>query len=288
MRIVATAALSLLLASPVLAQSALPEQLSAAQQAFGGKLDTYGYADGGYYTKMTADIGGTWIDASPLMTPDMDAAKLADFTTKTCERSPIAIAAPGPFTLTFTLVAGGGLEVTTTYVYVGGMTFIAQVDPNALLTRLGLIDRLQQSPQSAIFAISGVSGYADMYRPGKDVIVVTSPRTLPRFFARCSSTSPVTTGGGGDASAPNATMVAALNKVFDEQLGTVVDKAKRQEFVDCATKVFEPLSAADLKVLIDSDFNPGPEVSNRLDADYPGIQERARACAEAVQVPSTE
>jgi hypothetical protein len=173
--------------------------------------------------------------------------------------------------------------VPTKYVYLRGTSFAATTDTVAVLTRLGVLDRMNEKPRLAINAMAYANGVFDIYRASPDVMVIAGEGAPARLLARCSGASPIT--GGSEMS---AALAAALSIVFDEQLGSQVDKTKRQVFVDCAIKAFEPVSDADIKILIDSNFKPGDEVQKRMDAAYPGLSDRARECADAVQAPATE
>lgn len=277
MRLIALAAALATLATPALAQTALTDQLLSANQLFAASLDNDGFADGKYYEAMINDIGGSWIEASALMTPDVDPAKLAEYLSTTCDRFPTAITAPAPLTIRMTLVTSK-LQVPTTYVYLGGASFAATSDVVAVLTRTGVLDRMKEMPRIGVNAMSYSNGVFGLFRVSPDVIAITSEMRPPRLLARCSSVTPAVaaqTGPDDDA------FKEAIGKAFDDQFGSNADPSKRQAFIDCAIKVFAPLSADDRKIVIATNFNPPSPDRERIEAGYPGLAAGATACAEA-------
>ena len=274
MRIIGLAAAFALLASPAFAQT-LPEQYDSVRQAFTSGQDRDTLMGGGYYSAIARALEGSWIDMSAF--EPGGAMVFEDFVARTCEMMPIAVSAPAPYTLRMTLVSSNG-NVTTDYIYVGGTSFVGQTDAREHLTRLGLIERMDRSPQAALFAMAAANGPVDLYRPFADTFVITAQRAPARILIRCSATTPAVADAGGS---DDPALRDAIGRAVDIQFGEGADPLKKQAFIDCALPVFSPLSAEDRKIVIETDFNPPSPDRERIEAAYPQVAAGAMACAEA-------
>lgn len=280
MRAIILAALAALAAAPAQGQQ-LTEQIGSAATAFRLGLDNDGLMGGGYYDALSQDIGGTWVDVTGLPgTPDTtaDDAGIAE----ACARQPLAISAgPAPLTLTFVLGGTSG-AVTTTYTYAGGTTFATYADTTAYLRRLGLLERMDAARRQALLMLSTANASVSIYRPSTDVMVLVSERGLPRIIGRCSPEDP-SIAAAEPATAGDSALADALGKTYDEQFGSSAPPEKRDQFVACALRVFAPLSEADRKLVIDTNFDPPTADRDRIEASYPELADGARACAEAAE-----
>ena len=282
MRIAIFAALAASIAVPVMAQGAVPvDQYTAARQLFYRGLATDGMMDGTYYDEISKDLGGTWIDTSAI--PMGNGGQLSEAFADACGRVPIAFTAEAPFTIS--MQQGGTLPVAWTLTYIGGTSFAFHADTVQHLTRLGLMERMDTARQQALFSLSLANSTSDIYRTSPDVMVFTSTRSFPRILVRCSSSTPVGLPASGGDSAARDALPGVLGKTFDDEFtkGDATDAARREAFITCGTAVFSPLSDADLKIVVESNFNPPPAEMARIAGAYPDLAEGAGQCAQAAE-----
>ena len=73
-----------------------------------------------------------------------------------------------------------------------------------------------------------------------------------------------------------------LRAVVDESMASGLSQYSDEEragFADCAMTVFEALAAEDRKLLVDTRLELSTEQGEAFDAKYPGLNDKARACA---------
>lgn len=275
MRTLLLAALAIVLATPAPGQQGPLDQYAAAWKSFALGLDSGALARGRYYEAMRDDLDGTWIDTA-VLDKVTDPTRARDLIALSCDRQPIALTAPAPYTITLTQTVRD-IALDIVFTYVGGTSFSAYTDSTLYLGRFGLLDDLDSAREQALSILSTLNAEVSIVRPSADVLVLMGDRRAPQILVRCRATSPAPADAAGDAELKDA-LGSAFARLFTSE-----DQQARDAFVACAFDALSPLSTSDRRMVIDSDFNPPSDEQDRIDAAHPGMKEAARACAQAAQ-----
>lgn len=240
--------------------------------------------DGSYYSRLTENLTGNWASVGVFLTAGPERPEqFAELTATSCRQNPTRISVVSPLSLKFT-AGREGATFAITYIYRGGTGFSGQVDARDFLDRLGMLERLPQRRQQAIAALANVNSDVAIFRPYAEVLTVVRTEGWPDIYVRCpDAATPVAapTPEPEPAVFPDG-LEAALGRAFDIQIGSA-DSEVRATFVACAARAFMKLAPDDLRIVIDTDFQPSAEDQQRIKADYPELNAEAGACAEAAQ-----
>jgi hypothetical protein len=102
---------------------------------------------------------------------------------------------------------------------------------------------------------------------------------LPRFLALALILVASSALAGEPAPVPDGELKAAIIASFDTHYGQGWGYANvRATFLACVFPIFQPMSDADKRVLIETKFQPPTDDSDRIATTYPGSRGKSQAC----------
>lgn len=197
-------------ATPALAQQSIADQAQSAYALFAGGLSQQDFLAARYGKDLFDEIAGNWVRLNgPQQKSGIES--YGSDTVKFCKTAAaVSLKSDSPLALTLTTNLPGP-NFSQSYVLIAGSTFGEHTDPWPYLDSVGLgPDKTgDTADQQRALLLSLANGLVQIYRPSKDILVMTRDRGYPIVLARCPPAGPAASSPEPVSSASSSASSAA-------------------------------------------------------------------------------